>query len=529
MQLKLYPFRGLLPRSKSVNQATVVKAENVDLSDGTLRPWRELKQLSTDVMENGYFCECDVKPIERCQTITELKAACGFKVLSGKDEATLACNPCQPDQPLGVFYSDEIPTITVTTPVVFGTSEEKDRQISKRSYAYTYVDCYNREGLLSLKSDPIDCIDGEQVVVSGFTAPPSQHGIVKINIYRTATGYRSGSEEAVEDATNLFFVGSVDNSTTALMDSTPDELLGAICLADDNFPPDERLRGIKLYEPTNQLVGFFGTEVHFSAGNFTHIFPIDFKYDLRLQGDKITNILPYDEGVYVFTSYRVYFISNIVNELRTVYTVDNLELPNYVGTDDNSLMVTRFGVIYTSKEGLILATQGRYENLTLPWFTKNDWLKLKPDSIKLGFYEDHIFMSFADVTYLLHLSNEDTKQRELTTIPDKVNKFITSPNGELVLLKQDGVHQWDAGDSTRESSWELKIGSGKKVNLKRVQLESEGLPTTSINDTLARPVGDNLFINKSNHRKKITTVSIKSKQLVTDGYVSTSKIGLSNA
>jgi len=521
MRLALAPFNGLLPRydNQIVRDKYASKAVDVDLRHGDLRPWRELKQLQAGQFYNGYYCDCNIVPMELCETVTQLTGTADYKIKSGIERAEIVCSDTDVTL-LAPPYSDTPPNVTVLAPPSGNESDVEKRKHSVRTYAYSYVDQLGRESLLSVESIPVEVNDdGVGCVVDGFIAPSTEHGQHSINIYRKATGYRSGGEDVIEDATTFLYVGTVSSYDEVLFDSTLDSQLGDACTCEENYPPDRRLRGIKLYEPSNQLVGYFKDQVHLSAGNSSHIFPIEYQYTFSSKnGDFIKNILPSDDGVYVFTKYKSYLITNITCDPKSQYVVVELDIPKYVGKDDRSLMNTRVGPIINTLEGMLLLNGRNFTNLTAPWFTTNDWKQNDPESIKLGFYEGYMFIASINITYLLYMDNNNGEiaGRELTTISDLPNNFIKSPTGQLVMLKNDGAFQWDAGNSLREYLWELKNTTQVPVVITKAVIDAEGSPNIKVNgmDLMFKGL-DEVSHLRNKHKTRRNTITFTSKDRVT--------------
>lgn len=508
------PFFGLLPRYgvHVTDQQYATEALDVDLRQGDLRPWREPLLLNEGVYKNGYFCGCEVVPIDVCETVTKLKGDCGYKILSGKEKARLVCNNV--DKPMTLPYSDTPPQVLVTDPPSSNDDEDIKRRDAERVYAYSYVDEYQRESLLSAHSTKVAVRDGGEVFISGFVNPDTEFNIQHINVYRNATGYRSGGEEAVEDATMFFLVGSVPDANTAFVDRVQDLHLGKACSCMFYYPPDDRLRGIKLYEPTNQLVGFFGTQVHFSQANKSHVWPVEYKYDFAEEGDVILNIIPGDDGVYVLMKHKMILITNITCEPKAQYETIILDIPRYVGTNDSTVLNTRIGVIINSIEGVLLLNGRQYTNLTSGWFSPSDWKDNNISSVRLGYFESFLTMVTHTGTYMLHIDNNtgSVSGRELTMISDTPNNFISSPTGELVLLTDDGAFQWDAGLNYRQFLWSTKYFKHSVSSIGYALVDAEGLVQIGVNSNFFQTGGDNEISRVragKKSRKHILSISAK--------------------
>jgi len=463
-------FNGLLPRyqHQQTSGAFATEAIDVDLSNGDLRPIRKPKLLKADHYDNAYYCGCEIVPMKNCEMVTSLINDCGFQIKSGVGEATLVCDPCCEDQPLGLP--------TPETPPQVISSKSTNRKSDARYYSYTYVDCYGRESITSPPSTPISTLDGDVVMVGGFETPNGKYCIDHVNVYRSATGYRSGSEEVQEDQTSLFFVGTVDGTTGTLLDSTLTLNLGKPCVAEDNYPPHKDLRQIQRFERTNQLVGFTGREIHFSTGGKSHIFPIEHQMTVPSEILGIQSCR-YNDAVYVFTNEDNYKITGVTCEAGKCANIRPIESPKYVGLKDNKKqMCTPIGTVYVSNQGLVLLHNKGYDILTSEWFSKSDWRKLAIETMRIGYSDDAIHFTSDVKSYVLTIDTRTggVRGRELVESSHFPTRYMNSPTGELIMF-EDGVYQWNAGNEYEEFLWRKQYQSHYKTHYTVCLVDSEGM------------------------------------------------------
>ena len=477
-------FNGLLPRYKhsGTHGDYAKRAVDVDLSKGDLRPFRVAKLIKEGDFSNIYHCGCEITPIETCEIVTKLINGCDYRIKSGVGEATIVCGACD-GSPLGLP--------TPTEPPVATGSASTGRTSDHRYYVYTFVDALGRESIVSPPSDHITVEDGTPVIVSKFKGS-SGGCITHVNVYRSGTGYRSGSEEVQEDVTALVYVGKVDVNGI-LTDTTLLKNTGKLCTSMDNYPPPKGLTQIQLHESTNQLVGFEGNKVFFSTGGHSHVFPIEFEITIPAShtGNKILAIKTcrVSNVVYVFTAEDVFVISNITCEKKQCYTVNRLKAPVYTGVMfQGGITCTPYGVAYISRLGIILLTPSNHSIITAGWFTESDWAELGCHTMRIAFDVDSLFFTSDSHSYKLQVDaiTGSVGGRELVELSYKPSRYIKSPTDELLLIMDGGVYQWNASDDCLVMEWEKDYWSHYRTHYTRVLVEADGLNDMWVNDILIR-------------------------------------------
>ena len=504
-------FNGLLPRYNNSrthgDYATV--ALDVDLSKGDLRPYRTAKLIKAGEFDNIYYCGCEIQPLGECSTSTSLINGCEYSIVSDNDgESRIACGVCE-----GVQLA--VPT-PLYAPTVLG-GEPASRTTDAIYYVYTFVDALGRESITSPPSITFRNEDGSPVIVSNFTG--WQGGCVShVNIYRSGTGYRSGTEEVQEDATSLVLVGTTDVNDV-LFDHMRLKDSGKLCTAMDNFPPPDGLRQIQLHESTNQLVGFVGNKVFFSTGSHSHVFPVEYeitipiehtnKSILTIKTCRVTDV------VYVFTPEDVFVIYDITCEPKQCFKVKRLRAPIYTGLSSHvGITDTPYGVVYVSRLGLISLTPSGYSILTANWFSESDWATMGIHTMRIGFDIDSLFFTSDTHSYKLQVDDITgaINSRNLVELSYSPKRYVKSPTDELLMIMDDGVYQWNAGDEHLVMDWVKEFRQHSKTHYTRGMVENDGLNNVTINDLEFKyPIDDSIGRFKRDVRRRRHTLRIQGK------------------
>ena len=502
-------FNGLLPRYKHsrTHGEYADHALDVDLSKGDLRPFRVAKLIKSGIGDNIYHCGCEPTPISQCEMVTKLINGCDYKIKSGVGEATIVCGDCN-GSPLGLPTPSEPPNVS-------GTVSE-GRTSDDRYYVYTFVDALGRESIISPPSDHIVVEDGSPVIVSNFKG--ASGCVTHANVYRSGTGYRSGTEQVQEDTTALVYVGKVDTNGI-LTDNTLLKNTGKLCTAMDNYPPPVGLTDVQLHEPTNQLVGFVDNKVFFSTGSHSHVFPIEYEITIPIvhTGNKILTIKSCNIAnvVYVFTPEDVFIISDITCEPKQCFNVKRMDAPIYVGRGfHGGITCTPYGVVYVSRLGLISITQSGYSILTANWFTESDWAELGCHTMRIAFDIDSLFFTSDSHSYKLQVDDitGSVNTRNLVMLSYKPTRYIKSPTDELLLIMDDDLYQWNASDDCLVMEWEKDYWSHFRTHYTRAIVEADGLNDLWINDICIRyGVDDQISRLQRNGRNRRHRLKIKGR------------------
>jgi hypothetical protein len=446
-------FGGLVPRlpEHALNPGMAVEALDVSLRSGRLEPWRErafLYQTAPEIV-SFFMAGCCLYVWDTCVQATDYLPDYNRLFVTGRREraeVTPLTGCASSYQYLGV-------PAPVTPPGVQG-AEAFGEDCDARSYVYTYINGYGEESAPSPPSGQITVRDGVAVSVSGFAEPPADWGIIGLAVYRSVTGSRMEDDLKIQaPVTGYFQVAVLTGTPSGYADSLAARNLGRILETYDNRPPPFGLRHISHLNGTGTLAGVTGSQVHFSENFQPWNWPA--QYDLTLPAN-IVNMKALDTTVFVTTDRKPFVInaSNICDpdKGRPVIDVDH-PLPDI----SNSAAVTPFGLVYGSAGGLILLKpDGAWQLLTAPWFSQKDWREIRPETLRLAYWDGFLFFTTAAAGYMLSLDSQtyqDSDTGQLSKISDRPAAMTLSPSGELLMLESGAVWQWNAGDSCRKYLW----------------------------------------------------------------------------
>ena len=453
-------FGGIVPRlawhELRDNQATI--AHNVKLRNGKIEAWRERKPIamSVDNATTIYSKDCCMLSWLECVTVAEYVTDYGRQFITGRADRpeTFILNNCTPE-----YYYLGVPA-PLAAPTVTGTQKD-GRDCAARSYMYTYVNIFGEESAPSPVSTQLTIKDGDSVTLTGLLPPPDGYGIVEIHIYRTATAYRDDRVKEQEALTDFLKVAEIPAVQTSHVDSLMEKYLGPVNNTREGRVPPKDLRQIRYMRGTGVLTGVTNNEVHFSAAYQPHNWPAE--YDMTLPYN-IVNMVTVDDYVMVSTDGYPYVIeggpSCEPRKCRPAQDAD-IPLPDISCGYPNSAIATPFGMLYSSKDGLVLLKpNATFDIITSDWFSTEDWIKIRPDTVRLAYWRGYIVCVTDVVSFMLEIDGNTYSDYELgtlTTISDKPVDMITSSTGELLMLDSDRlVYHWNAGDKLREYMWESR-------------------------------------------------------------------------
>jgi hypothetical protein len=352
-----------------------------------------------------------------------------------------------------------------------------------RSYVYTYINRYGEESAPSPPSRQLTIKDGATVQVSGFAAPPEGWGIVGIVLYRSVTGSRMEEDLKNQTLITSYFVVWTGAWTSEVTDAVLTRHLGAILYTDEVRVPPEGLRHIQHLNGTGFLIGATANQVHFSEEYMPWSWPD--KYDLSFPSH-IVNMVSVDATIFVSTDGRPYVIdasSACDPEKRNVIRDADTPLPDVACGQPRSAVATPFGMIYNSADGLVLfKTDASWQLITTPWFSPTEWRRHKLDATRLAFWQGKIICAMDDICYVLELDAENYRTSDighLSTISDKPSDMMVSSNGELLMLEDNVVWQFDASENLRNFFWRsAAFDVDGDVSLTTLKVKSEGVLAT---------------------------------------------------
>ena len=504
MKLTLDKFGGIVPRlaPHSLPVAAAEKAHNVKLRNGRIEPWRELCEFATASGTASFHLRgCCVTSWDTVVNAAEVSPDWGRFYISGRnsylESVTLSCK-CDPS-----YYCLGVPAPT-NPPVATGT-ESCGRDTDARSYVYTYINQWYEESAPSPASDIIRVADGSTVSVTGIELPPDGYGIIGANLYRAVSGFRDVKGKQQAKVTEFLYVGTITFPSTSFNDNVLMANLGQALETEHTRMPPEGLQNVCSIESIVQLAATKKNRVYRSERFQPHNWPV--KYELTLDST-IVHMVENNGRLFVSTDTTPYVIdaTNCDDTKCTPVTSLDAPLPDISCGHQGSAISTPYGMVYSSPLGVVLVSgDAKWHLLTKNWFSRDDWAKVAPETARFGFYEGFLFIITDKISFILDIDGEpygDLKGTELTTISDSPVAMETSSAGQLMLLIDGKVWNWNGSDKFRKFLWESREltldGGGNNQPLASMwSPASVKIRSDDVRFTLISPVTGDAFTRKS--------------------------------
>lgn len=482
-------FGGIIPRvawhNLPLTNATV--AHDVKIRNGKLEPWRERLAVGTAVSDAVavWYHGCCPYTFDKCVDMAEYVTDYGRLYFTGRQDYP---EVAKIEHNCGLtYYRLGVPQPT-NTPRVSGT-ESTGRDAASRTYVYTYVNVFGEEGAPSQPSASLTVKDGTAVTVSGFNSPSAEYGVTAVNIYRTATAWASGQEKTQDITTDYLLVATIPVGTSSYTDTILEKNLGEAITTEFVREPPENLRHIRYLRGTGVLTGVTTNQVHFSKAYQPSNWPVE--YDLTLPYN-IVNVQTLGNKLFVSTDSYPFVIDGAPNcEARQCRGVTEVftPLPDIGCGHVNSSVATPFGMVYSSKDGLVLvSTDARFQIITSAWFSTDDWVKIRPDTVRLAYWRGYLVCVTDVISFMLEIDGgtyNDSKVSNLVTISDTPVAMTTTQSGELIMLDGNILWQWNAGSTFRDYIWtsrELNFGGTSTPTTAKVKTNGIKLHLLDMDD-----------------------------------------------
>lgn len=452
---QLFEFFGIAPRFRRKqlprNYSTV--AHDVDLTHGTLRPFREPLKISDKTSGSKvYAVGCDILTWDECVSVSEWLPDSPRLFVTGRvaypEAATLSKGKLTYRR-LGVLRPPKPPVAKASS-----TNSETSRDVA---YLTTFVNNFGEESGPSLPSSDVVIEDGQRVQISMDYNPPLEYDIKKVRLYRRETGFRTGAEKVQEAATGWFLVAELKVDTTSFVDNLKMVELDYGLTTMENREPPADLKNITTIDQSALLVGSAGNKLVFSKHLQPHNFPLS---DEMTLDDNIVALGSLGNNLFVATDghpYRLVADAGCSDrDCRDIVRYDQ-PMPMIACHTGKGSVITPFGFVYVSADGLVLLPEnGNARIITTDVLSADDWRLLEPHTIRLEYHKGALFIVSDRASFMYWLDNTtygDTKNKRFITISDSPIDMTETRQGELLMMKHDGIYQWNAGNRYRPYRW----------------------------------------------------------------------------
>lgn len=486
----LYEFRGIVPRlqGRQLPKTYATVAHDVDLTHGTLKPFRDTKKVSEKsggVRIHSYGC--DIFMFTKCVSVAEWIPDCPRLFITGRVGYPETAEVVDGDlvyRRLGVPRPSTPPNTSN-----HDVDTDKSRAVS---YVTTFVNNFGDEGPPSLPSQEISIEDGQSVAVTFYYTPDFEYDIKKIRLYRRESGFRTGSEKESTPNTNWYLVAEVPVTTGSLIDGKQIEEVGYPLSTTEVREPPENLRNITIATETAVLVGSLANKLLFSKNLQSHNWQVSQEMTLD---DNIVAIESYGDSIFVATDGYPYRVDATTacddRSCRSVVKYD-APMPMIACHTGRGSVATPLGMVYVSADGLVLLSTGSTPKvISTDHFSADDWRMLEPHTMRLAYHKGALFVVSDTISFILWLDRatySDAEHKNLVTFSDVPTDMVQTRQGELLLLMADGVYQWAAADAYRAYKWVSEpIQSGFLLALTRIRAK---VLTNNVKVTLESPWGE---------------------------------------
>jgi len=392
-----------------------------------------------------------------------------------------------------------------TAPLTAAADGSGDGNVERSTaYVYTYVTTWGEESAPSPPSNVIDIEGGQHCDLTGFAT--GEVNVAYVRLYRVASGsdiaeyelvpYKDDNVDLWTDAGGAYSVDDVvkytpsgedqkmyiciqetsdppeaptdtdywteifdppiaDVVANGFKDEREDTDLGDALLTEDWATPPTDLAGLILISNT-VLAGFSGNEVCFSEPGYPYAWPT--KYRKKFDSN-IVALGYHDEITVVTTEDRIHLIMGTDPQGMT-----QIDLHYHRPNDAKAGTVsTPHGVVFPSKDGLMIIRAGEDSLLTKDLWTKEQWEALSTSDLLCAYHEDKLFGFFKDTKTGFYLDIADLAQGIFDIeFTDEVVKDVMVLDGVMYLFAADvpsqtyNIYEWEGATGDLTYTWKSK-------------------------------------------------------------------------
>jgi len=563
--MRITNFQGAMPRTpiKKLPSNVAITAINCDTSDGQLSPIKE--PLEIQVLAKAG----DLRSIFRCDatwlswlTETDVVKAEGidtdFRIYYTGDgypkitDATLAISGGIPSAYPSTAYRLGVaaPTAALTTATdKIDPVEDYGDVYTTVSYAYTLVSQinanYSEESAPSPPTPALEINENMKVTLSDFVLPTGTgNNILFYRVYRTAVTTTGGTifqlvPTGRDGSGNYVYDMPVAQTTFEDLDneSVPKALYQNLSEQIstegwDNLP--DTAFGLTQYQ-NGILAAIYDQSVLISKAFYPYAFP------RGINDVTIDNSYDFEYSPVAIASFRDMLI---VGTTANPYVLTGSD-PAYLNKSKlpfneacvGEMIVTEIGVIYPSKDGLVLCDGVTVAPLSQDTWTKEQWQALGPENLKLFYYKDRLVGFFKGTTTGFNYDLKRTKSVETISLDTYIfyDGVIIEEESKLYLLLKDDtlyyVYEWEGSSSVKNQTWGGYIHERDAALYALVRIDGDFTNgsmdlTLTVDGTALTPItidDDEPQYLPAGYRFKDLQYSFTGKTLIDDIYIGNSR------
>jgi hypothetical protein len=332
----------------------------------------------------------------------------------------------------------------------------KVRIVDTRFYVFTYVTDWGEESAPSPVTDVIELDQDDTVLVTRTDTVPVGRNVVGWRLYRSNVGSQAAAFQLVVDMTAPGAVvtdGAFDYfaiATTTYTDDQKAEELQEILPSTTWLEPPANLAGL-VGMPNGVMAGYFNNTVCFCEPYYPYAWPVEYQMTVEYP---VTAMACFGQTLVVAHQGGINYISGADSASMSMQKDVSLQ----TCASSRSMVTVEGGVMFASPDGLCLAdgsgvkvlTEGRH-------FTREDWQKLKPESM-VGAYHEHTYYFLYDTgtaagCHALHLGTA-----KLTELTLSGSAFYTDKRTDRLYVAQGtNIVACFAGNTYRTGVWRSKV------------------------------------------------------------------------
>ena len=447
MTIKFGPFGGMYPAGPGAFKRSSIAdvAIDVDLGEGTVKPWRSGKSVSGVVNSKAMYeiqgC-CVLTDSDACTRYAEGNPSthCAETVYRTKPgthpQAATHADACNNEwRELSFPQQPKLNAVAAAVPA--------NENLEVLYAVYTIVDNWGRESAPSILSDSFNTAFGAIVQFSGF--PTVYQNGKNIRVYISRPMWVSGSEVDTPELHAGFYLATEFAIGPAAVTVTMD-FPGEMNITWDYEPAPDNLWDITSFRG-GQLLALSENTLRASIKNVFHAWPR--RFSVRFYG-QARRLIAGSSYAYVLTdeapmSFRVPAGCND----NSCFQAKQINVPLPIASARSASMYGET-VIYATYEGLVALTGEEWK--MFPQWTTQQWQALRPETIIGEVHDGAYFFSCAAGTYRLDLRG--SAEMALTQISQEVTAMHSTTHGRLLLATSTGIQAWNRGPEYLTAKWE---------------------------------------------------------------------------
>lgn len=315
------------------------------------------------------------------------------------------------------------------------------RAVETRAYIATYVTDRGEESAPSEASALVDLDQNDSTTVV-VPAPPSGRFITHFRLYRSSVGDTGAAFQLVPGPTPDGFPVGTLTVTDAVEQGDLQEPNPTGSWAE---PPE--MDGI-VNMPNGVIMGWKGTQLYFCEPYFPHAWPVEYQQPV---GHRVVGAGVLGQTAVVLTDGVPYYVSGADSASMTVQRVESRQSC----VSKRCIVDAEGGLIYTSPDGVCLATPSGIEVITRGVVSRDTWQALAPQDAIAGYQDGLYHLFFANGGLA---ASVDLVSRRISTFNQQASAVYTDLKSDaLYVVSTAGLLPMFSASPPNEGRWRSRI------------------------------------------------------------------------